>query len=114
MGMVSSDGRISHLVYQEHLEGLQGELAFVAGQLSVAQLPQSAGVDDADVEEGREEVFPPSLARPAYSIVGPHLVKVVDSSHRLVIADNTCRHLQVDILVVATRLSHDPSASINC
>ena len=52
MGIVSSDGRISHLVYQEHLEGLQGELAFVAGQWSVAQLPQSAGVDDADVEEG--------------------------------------------------------------
>ena len=101
-GIASSDGRISHLVYKEHLEGLQGEPAFVARQWSVAQLPQCAGVDDADVEEGPEEVFPPSLARPAYSVVGPHLVKVVDSSHRLVVAHNTCRHMQGDILVVAT------------
>ncbi|KAK2188795.1 hypothetical protein NP493_121g04026 [Ridgeia piscesae] len=75
-------------------DSLQGELAFVAGQWSVAQLPQSAGVDDADVEEDPEEVFPPSLARLAYSVVGPHLVKVVDSSHRLVVAHNTCRHMQ--------------------
>ena len=113
-GIASSDGRISHLVYKEHLEGLQGEPAFVAGQWSVAQLPQSAGADDADAEEGPEEVFQPSLARPAYSVVGPHLVKVVDPSHRLVIADNTCRHMQGDILVVVTRLSHDLSASISC
>ncbi|KAK2162270.1 hypothetical protein NP493_1529g00025 [Ridgeia piscesae] len=113
-GIASSDGRISHLVYQQNLEGLQGEPAFVARQWSVAQLPQCAGVDDADVEEGPEEVFPPSLARPAYSVVGPHLVKVVDSSHRLVVAHNTCRHMQGDILVVATRLSHGLSTSICC
>ena len=85
---------------------------FVGWQWMVAQLPQCARIYDADVQEGPEEVFPPFLARPTHNVVGPHLVKVVDSPHGLVVAHNTGRDIQVDVLVVATGLSHDVSASI--
>ena len=47
--------RISPLMNQEHLESLQEDPAFLAWQWSIAQLPQSARVND--VEDGPEEVL---------------------------------------------------------
>ena len=80
--VASNDGRVSQLVDQQHLECFQRKFKFVSWQWTIAQLPQCAHIYD--VQEGPEEVFPPSLARPTHTVVGPHLVKMVDSPHRLV------------------------------
>ena len=67
---------------------------------------QNVSVDETDVEDVPEQVFPSTPASSPNTIVGSHLVEPIHSSHVAVVASDTDGRKQVDDLSVATCCSH--------
>ena len=69
-------------------------------------LPEDVGVDDANVQQAPEDVFPPPPASTTHTIVRPELVHPVDTTHQGVVLPDTAWSWHVTRHVVPPHLSH--------
>ena len=69
-------------------------------------LPEDVGVDDANVQQAPEDVFPPPPASTTHTIVRPELVHPVDTTHQGVVPPDTAWSWHVTRHVVPPHLSH--------
>ena len=55
-------------------------------EVLVGHLPEDVSVDDANVQQPPEDVFPPPIARTSHTVICTKLVQAVDPAHQSVVS----------------------------
>ena len=103
---------IAQVVHEGNLKSFEGKQARVRWQGAVGRHPHDVGVDEADVEDTPEEVFPPTPACTPHSVIGAQLIEAVHAPHVAVIVPDAHRHRHVLDLPVASGRPHEVLAGV--